>query len=198
MGKFRTWFENLSAKGIVRGGQALGREGRVISGKGKRSVNDGPFAEAKEAIGGYLLLTADSLEEATAVAKGMPGLDYGTWVEVRPIATECPLTARLRGDGLRAGGGLDLRITLSAVKKSRRKSSTIKGPARGGRAPFSLRGGQDAGDLDPFSSAWNTSQWPRKWCRKMPPPGSCGLRAISRSMSSGASQSGIKGEGGSI
>jgi hypothetical protein len=28
MGKFRTWFENLSAKGIVRGGQALGREGR--------------------------------------------------------------------------------------------------------------------------------------------------------------------------
>ena len=42
IGKFRTWFENLSAKGIVRGGQALGREGRVISGKGRRSVNDGP------------------------------------------------------------------------------------------------------------------------------------------------------------
>ena len=96
MGKFRTWFENLSAKGIVRGGQALGREERVISGKGRRSVNDGPFAEAKEAIGGYLLLTADSLEEATAIAKGMPGLDYGTWVEVRPIATECPLTAHLQ------------------------------------------------------------------------------------------------------
>ena len=48
MGKFRTWFENLSAKGIVRGGQPLGREGRVISGKGGRSVNDGPFAETKE------------------------------------------------------------------------------------------------------------------------------------------------------
>jgi hypothetical protein len=94
--KFQTWFENLSAKGIVRGGQALGREERVISGKGRRSVNDGPFAEAKEAIGGYLLLTADSLEEATAIAKGMPGLDYGTWVEVRPIATECPLTAHLQ------------------------------------------------------------------------------------------------------
>ena len=96
IGKFRTWFENLSAKGIVRGGQPLGREGRVISGKGGRSVNDGPFAESKEAIGGYLLLTADSLEEATAIAKGMPGLDYGTWVEVRPIATECPLTAHLQ------------------------------------------------------------------------------------------------------
>ena len=61
-----------------------------------RSVNDGPFAETKEAIGGYLLLTADSLEEATAIAKGMPGLDYGTRVEVRPIATECPLTAHLQ------------------------------------------------------------------------------------------------------
>jgi hypothetical protein len=61
------------------------------------------------------------------------------------------------------------------------------------------------------SSAWNTSRWPRTWCRrrwrghcgpgrftacrKIPPPGSCGLRAISRSMSSGASQSGIMGEG---
>ena len=96
MGKFRTWFENLSAKGIVRGGQPLGREGRVISGKGGRSVNDGPFAETKEAIGGYLLLTADSIEEATAIAKGMPSLDYGTRVEVRPIATECPLTAHLQ------------------------------------------------------------------------------------------------------
>ena len=96
IGKFRTWFENLSAKGIVRGGQALGHEGRVISGKGRRSVNDGPFAEAKEAIGGYLLLTADSLEAATAIAKGMPGLDYGTWVEVRPIVAECPLTAHLQ------------------------------------------------------------------------------------------------------
>ena len=96
IGKFRTWFENLSAKGIVRGGQPLGREGSVISGKGRRSVNDGPFAEAKEAIGGYMLLTADSLEEATAIAKGMPGLDYGTRVEVRPIATECPLIAHLQ------------------------------------------------------------------------------------------------------
>jgi hypothetical protein len=96
IGKIRIWFEDLSAKGIVRGGQALGREGRVISGKGRRSINDGPFAEAKEAIGGYLLLTADSLEEATAIAKGMPGLDYGTQVEVRPIATECPLTAHLQ------------------------------------------------------------------------------------------------------
>jgi hypothetical protein len=75
LGKFRTWSENLSAKGIVRGGQALGREGCVISGKVRRSINDGPFAEAKEVIGGYLLLNADSLKEATAIAKGMPGLD---------------------------------------------------------------------------------------------------------------------------
>ena len=51
---------------------------------------------AQARLGGYLLLTADSLEEATAIAKGMPGLDYGTQVEVRPIATECPLTAHLQ------------------------------------------------------------------------------------------------------
>jgi hypothetical protein len=117
IGKFRTWFENLSVKGIVRGGQVLGREGRVISGNGRRSINDDPFAEAKEAIGGYLLLTADSLEEATAIAKCMPGLDYGTQVEVRPIATECPQIDRVKsptvGDFIPVAGRLRPRPTTT-------------------------------------------------------------------------------------
>jgi|HubBroStandDraft_6_1064221.scaffolds.fasta_scaffold750913_2 hypothetical protein len=45
--------------------------------------------------GWYTHLSAEELE-ATAIAKGMPSLDYGTQVEVRPIATECPLTAQLQ------------------------------------------------------------------------------------------------------
>ena len=49
-------------------------------------VADGPFAESKEAIGGYFLLAVDTMEEAVEIAKTFPTLDYGASVEVRPIA----------------------------------------------------------------------------------------------------------------
>ena len=52
---------------------------------------DGPFAESKEVIGGYLLLQVDSLGEAITIAKTNPALAYGTSIEVRPVAEECPL-----------------------------------------------------------------------------------------------------------
>src|SRR5271166_2389502 len=42
---------------------------KIISGKNGRVVSDGPFAESKEAIGGYFLLAVDSLEEAVAIAQ---------------------------------------------------------------------------------------------------------------------------------
>jgi hypothetical protein len=48
-------------------------------------VVDGPFAEVKETVAGYILLRADSLDEATELAKACPGLDYGVSVEVRLI-----------------------------------------------------------------------------------------------------------------
>jgi hypothetical protein len=56
-------------------------------------VADGPFAESKEAIGGYFLLKVDSIEEAVAIAKDCPGLAYGARVEVRPVAEACPVAA---------------------------------------------------------------------------------------------------------
>jgi hypothetical protein len=93
--KFTVWFESLEAKGITRGGAPLACEGRVISKTG-RSVADGPFTESKEAIGGYFTLAVNSLEEAVAIARTFPGLDYGTQVEVRPIAESCPLVERMR------------------------------------------------------------------------------------------------------
>ena len=52
---------------------------------------DGPFAESKEAIGGFFLLEVGSLDEAAEIAKDFPGLNYGASVEVRPVAPECPL-----------------------------------------------------------------------------------------------------------
>jgi hypothetical protein len=59
-------------------------------------VSDGPFAESKEAIGGYLILNVETLEEAVAIAGTSPNLAYGTAIEVRPVAKECPLYVRAR------------------------------------------------------------------------------------------------------
>lgn len=88
--RFMAWFERLKNEGTVKGGQPLESAGRVVSGKGGRTVADGPFAESKEAIGGYFLLNVNSLDEAVQVAKGCPGLDLGMKVEVRPVAEQCP------------------------------------------------------------------------------------------------------------
>jgi hypothetical protein len=96
MGKINTWFEKLSVKGIVKGGQPLASEGRIVTAKNGRTMPDGPFAESKETIGGYTLILADSLEEAVAIAKECPPLAYGGSVEVRPIAEECPMMAHAR------------------------------------------------------------------------------------------------------
>lgn len=96
LGKFQAWFDGLSKKGVIRGAQPLVREGMIISGKNGQVVSDGPFAESKEAIGGYLLLAVDSLEAAVAIAQTSPALEYGTKIEVRPISDECPMMARAR------------------------------------------------------------------------------------------------------
>ena len=96
MGKITTWFEELQQQGKVRGGQPLAREGGIVSGKKGRAVADGPFAESKEAVGGYLLLEADDLEEAIAIAKACPTLKYGISIEVRPVLEECPIFQRAR------------------------------------------------------------------------------------------------------
>jgi hypothetical protein len=57
---------------------------------------DGPFAESKEAVGGYLVLDVETIEEAVAIAQSSPGLAYGGSIEVRPLAEECPLDVRAR------------------------------------------------------------------------------------------------------
>lgn len=89
------WLEELMTSGKVKGGQALARSGAIVSGKIGRNVTDGPFAESKEVIGGYLLLDVATFEEAVAIAKTAPNIVLGTSVEVRPLTNECPSQARL-------------------------------------------------------------------------------------------------------
>jgi hypothetical protein len=96
MDQFAAWFEELSREGKLKAGQPLEREGRVVSARNGRVIADGPFAESKEAIGGYLLLTVNDLEEAVAIAKRCPMVQYSLEVEVRPIADECPKFRQLK------------------------------------------------------------------------------------------------------
>ena len=89
------WFTRLTEQGKTVAGNPLEREGKIVSGK-ERSVSDGPFAESKEAIGGYFLLDVATMDEAVDIARECPGLPYGIRVEVRPVAGECPIAAEIR------------------------------------------------------------------------------------------------------
>ena len=67
---------------------SCGREatpGAVSKPGGKPQVLDGPFAEAKEMIGGYFILTCDTFDEAVAIARECPAAQWAT-VEVRAFA----------------------------------------------------------------------------------------------------------------
>jgi hypothetical protein len=94
MDRVLAWFEELGERGKIKGAQPLGGQGRVISGTDGRFVVDGPFTETKEAVGGYLVLQADSQNEAVEIARSLPTLRYGNSVEVRPILAECPIFQR--------------------------------------------------------------------------------------------------------
>ncbi len=85
MQKWMEWMGGLTQKGIFGGAQPLTTSGKQVKGN-KKLVTDGPFMEGKEMVGGYLLLKADTFDEAVEVAKGCPILDFDTGiVEVREI-----------------------------------------------------------------------------------------------------------------
>ena len=93
--QWMAWFQRLTDTGKAIAGNPLEPEGKIVSGK-SRVVSDGPFAESKEAIGGYFLLDVATLDEAVAIAQECPGLPYGIRVEVRPVAAECPMASELK------------------------------------------------------------------------------------------------------
>ena len=87
-GKYRAWRERLAKEGRVGASHKLeGDTGRVMrgaSGNGKVHITDGPFAEAKEVVGGFFILNAESYEAAVDLARDCPHLEFGE-VEVRRI-----------------------------------------------------------------------------------------------------------------
>jgi len=79
------WMKELGEKGHLKAmGSPLEKTGKLVSGD-KKVVRDGPFAEAKDLIGGYTLVAAKDIDEAAELSKGCPIFQFGGAVEVRPI-----------------------------------------------------------------------------------------------------------------
>jgi len=89
MSQWTSWFDRLTQQRKIKSAQPLVHEGQIVSWKRGQTVSDGPFAESKEAIGGYFLLQVKDHDEAVAIAKECPTLKYGVTVEVRPVAEQC-------------------------------------------------------------------------------------------------------------
>lgn len=102
MRNFYGWHDSLATAGKLDHGHPLVPAGRVVSmSRGSERIVDGPFSEAKEAVGGYFFLTVTTLEEATEIARHCPSLQHGMIIEVRPVAAVCPLAATLDLEALR-------------------------------------------------------------------------------------------------
>jgi hypothetical protein len=85
--EFMDFTTNIAASGNYRGGNELHPTSRATTVRlrnGKRTVTDGPFAETKEALGGYYLIDARDLDEAVDIAARIPSARWGS-IEVRPI-----------------------------------------------------------------------------------------------------------------
>jgi hypothetical protein len=86
MALFTEWFERLNKAGKFKGGGPLGHSGKILT--NRNAVTDGPFVESKEAIAGFFIVRADSLEQAVEIARECPGLGFGQTVEVRAMVSE--------------------------------------------------------------------------------------------------------------
>ena len=81
---WQDWMGGIGAQGKLKNpGDALGFEGKTMHADG--SVTDGPYAEVKEIVGGFIVVSAENIDEATELAKGCPALTNGGKVEVRDI-----------------------------------------------------------------------------------------------------------------
>ena len=87
MKAYTDYTQMLKDRGAYLGGEALQPNPTATTVRvqdGKSIVTDGPFVEAKEALGGFYLVEARDLDEALELAAACPGAQFGA-IEVRPI-----------------------------------------------------------------------------------------------------------------
>ncbi len=87
IGEYVAWSNRVGEMGKMVGGSKLRDEGgkMLTMNDGGLRVTDGPFAEAKEVIGGYFTILADDYTEATEIAGTCPHLTYGGRIELREV-----------------------------------------------------------------------------------------------------------------
>ena len=80
--KWNDWVDGIAKSGkLVSNGRRLALEGKVLKPGGV--ITDGPFVEIRERLGGYIVVNAESLDEATTLAHGCPALEINGSVEIR-------------------------------------------------------------------------------------------------------------------
>jgi len=85
MQRWMTWFQGLTRDGVYHDvGAPLEPGGKVVRGA-RPAVSDGPYAEAKDLVGGFAIVDARDLEAAAELAKGCPTYERNGFVEVRPV-----------------------------------------------------------------------------------------------------------------
>lgn len=82
--KWNDWIGGIAAQGKMISAEGLYPTGKTVSGS-NHFITDGPFTEGKEIIGGFMILTADSIDEAVELSKGCPIYDSEGRVEVREV-----------------------------------------------------------------------------------------------------------------
>lgn len=82
--KWRAWIGELVKSGNFKSGEPLERTGKVLRGKSKL-LTDGPYAESKDLVGGYLMITAENVDHAVELSRGCPIFETDGIVEVRPV-----------------------------------------------------------------------------------------------------------------
>jgi hypothetical protein len=85
--EYRAFGDDARAAGVMVGGDELASTQDATTVRvrdGETLVTDGPYAEVKEALGGYYVLECDTIDEAVDYAARIPGAQHGA-VEVRPI-----------------------------------------------------------------------------------------------------------------
>ena len=81
--QWQDWIGGIAAQGKFVATNALGFQGKTVH--TDTTITDGPYAEVKEIVGGYIIVKAENLDDAVALSDGCPTLAIGGKVEVRDV-----------------------------------------------------------------------------------------------------------------
>jgi hypothetical protein len=85
--EYMDWADRVRADGHLKGGNKLMDEaGKILKASGNRvALTDGPYAESKEIVGGFFMISAADYAEACRIAESCPHIRYGSYIEVRQV-----------------------------------------------------------------------------------------------------------------